>query len=501
MKTKHVLYFTLSVIGILSIIMLIFPKDGIRLNDDWVLYFPTFDEMFSKEVVQQIDTDSIIENQISIDSIIPIDDTIAEESIDIEEIKGLITALELPEDKPEALDKFFEKLENIDKENKVRIMHYGDSQIEGDRITSFFRKKMQDRYGGYGLGLCLPVAVYSQFSLKQENSENWYRYTGFGVIDTSLSKKYGPMIAYNRFSPKTDSSWIKPTEKYSAWLSFFKSDIGYNNTKKFKEIYLYYSNAKTKTKISLFSDDNLLISDSLNAGNELFVFKYVCDDYIENLKIEFEGYDSPDIYAVSLEDEKGIFVDNIALRGSSGTVFTTTDGKLLAESFGLLGTDLFILQFGGNSVPYIEDLQAAQHFGNYFYYQLAYLKSAIPDISIIVIGPSDMSTKIKDDYETYPNLENIINSIKQATHKAGGAYWDTYKAMGGKNSMKAWVNADPPLAGTDYIHFTPYGSSIIANSFYNAFILEFKSYKERINHRQNNNNEDINKGNNENKVN
>ena len=479
MKTKHVLYFVLSVIGFLGIIMFIFPKDGIRLNDEWVLYFPTFEEMFLEDDSPSVDTDSIVENQINIDSLMPLNDTTKE--IDLEAIKNLITPLEYPEDNPQALDEFFAKLTNLGEEKKVRIMHYGDSQIEGDRITGFVRNKMQGRYGGFGMGLCAPVAVYSQFSMKQEDSGNWYRYTGFAGLDQSIEhKKYGPMIAFNRFAPATDSTWTQPEEKYTGWLNYTKSDIGYGNTRKFKQIYVYYGNAKAKSKISLYSDDELLVTDSLQMGDSLYVFRYYSDTYLENVKMEFEGYDSPDIYAVSFEDDTGLFIDNIALRGSSGTVFSTTDGKLLAESFSYLGTDLFILQFGGNSVPYIEDKESAVQFGNYFYYQLAYLKSAVPNINIIVIGPSDMSLKVKDDFETYPNLENIIAEIKKATFKAGGVYWDMYKAMGGENSMKAWVNADPALAGPDYIHFTPYGTSIISNMFYNAFILEVTTYTERL---------------------
>jgi uncharacterized protein YehS (DUF1456 family) len=29
----------------------------------------------------------------------------------------------------------------------VRIIHYGDSQIEGDRIISFLRNKIQNKFG------------------------------------------------------------------------------------------------------------------------------------------------------------------------------------------------------------------------------------------------------------------------------------------------------------------------------------------------------------------
>ncbi len=479
MKAKHVLFFIVGVIAILGAIMFTFPKDGIRLNDEWVLFFPTFDEMFLEEDVPTVDTDSIVKNQVNIDSLMPIDDTTKE--IDIEEIKKLITPLEFPKDNPEALDKFFAKLDDIKNENKIRITHYGDSQIEGDRITGFLRNKLQGRYGGFGMGLCSPVAVYSQFSIKQEDSGNWYRYTGFGAIDPSVEhEKYGQMIAFNRFAPLTDSTWEQPLTKYSAWLDFKKSEIAYGNTRKFKEITIYYGNSKSSVKMNIISDGEVIASDSLYSGDTLFVYTYKSPDYLENVKFEFEGYDSPDIYAISFEDETGIYVDNIALRGSSGTIFTTTDGSLVAQTFAYMGTDLFILQFGGNSVPYVEDLPNAVSYANYFYYQLAYIKSAVPNACVIVIGPSDMSKKVKDDFETYPNLQNIVDELRKATHKAGFVYWDLYTAMGGYNSMVAWVNADPPLAGTDYTHFTPYGTSIVSNMFYNAFILEFTSYTERL---------------------
>ena len=32
---------------------------------------------------------------------------------------------------------------------KVRIMHYGDSQIEGDRISGRLRERLQKEFGGY----------------------------------------------------------------------------------------------------------------------------------------------------------------------------------------------------------------------------------------------------------------------------------------------------------------------------------------------------------------
>ena len=40
---------------------------------------------------------------------------------------------------------------------QVRIIYYGDSQIEGDRITSYLRHTLRKGHGGTGPGLFLPL--------------------------------------------------------------------------------------------------------------------------------------------------------------------------------------------------------------------------------------------------------------------------------------------------------------------------------------------------------
>ncbi len=160
------------------------------------------------------------------------------------------------------------------------------------------------------------------------------------------------------------------------------------------------------------------------------------------------------------------------MRGSSGTIFNRMEYGHLNRMYANLNVKLFILQFGGNVMPYIKDSTAAINYGRWFYSQLRTLKKMRPDASFVVIGPSDMSYKNKDKYVTYEFLPLVRDELKKATLKAGFAYWDMYEAMGGHNSMPSWVNAEPALAGSDYTHFTPRGAKLIANMFYNALMIE-----------------------------
>ena len=58
------------------------------------------------------------------------------------------TGIEYPNGDETLLLPFIRSIENIRKNSALsKILHYGDSQLEGDRITMYFRARMQDVYG------------------------------------------------------------------------------------------------------------------------------------------------------------------------------------------------------------------------------------------------------------------------------------------------------------------------------------------------------------------
>ncbi|MCK5846459.1 MAG: hypothetical protein KAG84_03400, partial [Bacteroidales bacterium] len=384
-----------------------------------------------------------------------------------------IYRIEFPKGDNSNLMKFFSKLSNA-KSKSVRIMHYGDSQIEGDRITSYIRNKLQRKYGGFGPGLLPALQPYeSYFSINQTNEGNWKRYAVFGKRDTMVkNNKYGPLAAFSRFAPIIADSLISDSAHYQAAIVFEESKVAYSLVRSFQKVRIIYGNVKRPVLAKLFVDEQLITETSLETNTSYSVFEYTLASKTKNLKIEFTGNDSPDIYGIDLKSTTGVCVDNIGMRGSSGTIFRKMDYTHLKESYSDLDVDLFILQFGGNVMPYIKDSAQAINYGNWFKSQLKTIKRMRPDASFIVIGPSDMSYKDGDRFVTYPFLEVVRDELKKASLAAGYGYWDMYEAMGGKNSMPSWVNAEPSLAGADYIHFTPRGAKLIANMFYNALMVE-----------------------------
>jgi lysophospholipase L1-like esterase len=139
-----------------------------------------------------------------------------------------------------------------------------------------------------------------------------------------------------------------------------------------------------------------------------------------------------------------------------------------------LGADLFILQFGGNTVPYLDDEKDVADYGNWLESQMRNIKRMRPDADIILIGPADMSMKSGESFITYPLLPKVVEAMKKAAFDSGAAFWDMYSAMGGENSMSGWV--EKKLAGDDYTHFYPDGAKYIIQMFYDALMDEYDEF-------------------------
>lgn len=389
------------------------------------------------------------------------------------------TEIHLSEDGRNNLHRFFSKLEKASSEKKkLHILHYGDSQIEGDRMTAYIRQRIQNQFGGTGPGLIPAMNVYHTSTFKQTYSENFKRYTCFGG-DKLKNKRYGAMGSAARFTPEPDSSMLlNPGPVQEAWIEFEPSKAAYSRSKEFNNVTMYYNSCVKPCMLKVYKNGELIHEDSLKSDGKAHDIHLSFESTPGKLKYVFSSSISPTISGFSLEGDYGIQVSNIGMRGSSGTIFGSMDQGLLSNMYSDLNTELFIMQFGGNSVPAFKDSAGVRNYAKYFKGQLNTIKKLRPSCAIVVIGPSDMSTPDGMDFVTYPLLPYLVEQMKKLTMEAGAGYWDLYNAMGGKNSMPAWV--EKGLAAKDYIHFSPKGASIASQLFFEAFAAEYAKWKQGV---------------------
>lgn len=472
----HKVLLILVIVGILSLgVMAIFPKEGVNIGS-LNLKFKTL-ESLSDTVHEGGSIEGGIDQFLTQYDSIPPSSDIKTDTIKV--VRTLNNAsIQFRNDDPSSLFKFFEKLESIgDMEGVMHILHYGDSQIESDRITGIIRAEIQKRFGGRGPGLIPPVPITESANISQSQSSNWKRYTAYGFQDVkSNHSKYGLMASYGRFLPNRSTDKLNSGDTAVAWLEFKPSYMAQSTAKVYSRATLLAGNNSLDVRIEVFADDSLLSEKTLQAGSGLSTLTWNLGKTPGRLRFVFHGADSPDVHAICLEGPSGIVVDNIALRGSSGNIFTKINESEIRTAYEFLKPGLVILQFGGNTVPFVKSDQSAIDYGNFFQSQIRYLKNLCPGATFLVIGPSDMSTRIDGVYQTWPYLEKVRDAMKEAAFEENCGFWDMYSVMGGRNSMISWVENSPPYAAPDYTHFTPKGARKVAEIFVNSLMSEYDAW-------------------------
>ncbi len=286
----------------------------------------------------------------------------------------------------------------------------------------------------------------------------------------------GVFCRYNTPSLGADTLDVADAPVLEAELSFQKSKSSFFKDRNFRNLNVLYANGSDFVLSEIYADEQLVSAKYLDTNTVFSNFKYRFDPMPESFKIKFSGKDSPDFYAIALDADRGVVVDNIPMRGSSGTYFNKMDLNLLQKIYNHLDVGMLLLEFGGNVIPFIETDKGIKNYETWFYHQIKTLRKLLPDVPIIVMGVADMSKKEKDKMISYPYIEPLRDAMRRAAHRGGAAYWDMYEAMGGENSMPEWVNAKPKLATDDYTHFTPKGAKLVGNMFYNALMYEYQGF-------------------------
>lgn len=417
-----------------------FPEDGLTLT----LKFPSLKEVMGEE-------EEVEEPEISVEEILAMNEKTAEIAAEKDSLVKFFntspTRFYLPNDDLKFFDPLFKELENADKK-RVRILHYGDSQLEEDRMTFIIRDTLQSMFGGDGQGM-MPARTHNTFSMAGGASGSITRYMIFAPDRRSGGNKYGPFGDFVRLYG-------------SVRLNYRQSKREDVKRRLFNEVTVVAGNTSGKGLAVTLGDSTI----RFNAGESLVRAVFSVPDSSDKVSLSISG--NGDLYGVLMDNKTGVAVDNIPMRGCSGTIFTAMNADQLRSYYEQENVRLIFLQYGGNSVPVISNTKHVSNYCNTIRKQINYIQGLAPNAKIVFIGPSDMYSR------TRPMIPHLVDSLKSTANSCGAAYWDIYGAMGGKYSMSKWVSKG--LAASDYIHFSSKGSKLMASNIADSFKLYYEYY-------------------------
>ncbi|MDR1562567.1 MAG: hypothetical protein LBS54_05740 [Dysgonamonadaceae bacterium] len=467
MKPLKILSFTVSIIILLSLLCIFFPENGINFAGKRLL-FPSLEDVLIQEEgnspkaeIFDPDAQPVIEDSVK---------NVFADSLRLfhDFFEDSPARIHLPNNDLTFFNTLFEVLYNINQQTNIHILHYGDSQIEGDRITGCLRRMFQERFGGNGPGLLPIVQPIPSITVSQDYSGNLTRY----IISGNLAAK----APHNRYGPLGQATQLSGSGKIT--IAPRKNKDAGENIQTFHKVRLFVSNnsAGFKAKLQTSPKEEPITQVITEAGTAMKTLTWNLPVPARKVIMQFSG--KAELSAVALDGEAGVNIDNIPLRGSSGVFFTEIDTTSIIPAIKELNVRLIMLEFGGNTVPGIRNEKGVEQYCKSLARQIARWKQISPEIPVMLIGPSDMSIRVKGKLQTYPMLPLLVESMQRTATENGAAFWNMYDAMGGENSMLRWVKERPALASADYIHFTTHGADFIADllfrslmSYYDYFAL------------------------------
>lgn len=457
MKVGKIAIFFACIIAALAVICTYFPSDGITVGGH-SFYLPTIHDLAeANKPVEEITIEETIEDTIPAE--------VAELADSIVYYQGQTDSSDTRFWLPDStfFDAFWMAAEGaVDNDRVVRILHYGDSQIEMDRMSAQLRSYMQQTFGGGGPGMIPYHTIIPTYAVHQSTSGNLTHLSSFGDSTVTRSRgNYGPMMQCFRMDGQTTLT-IKAATHSSV------DDA----VKQFSRVMLVFNNRGERLTLSLGNKSiDTTFSDTYDSPG-VGAINHRTSTPQTSFRLRTTG--SADLYCVTVDDGPGVAVDNIPMRGCSGQQFTLVNRDLLSQAYDALDVGIIIMQFGGNSVPYLRNEKSINTYCQSIGRQIDYVRSCCPQAKILFIGPSDMSTREKGTLQTYPWLPTVVDSLRATVNRHGAAYWSIYHAMGGWNSMVEWNRQG--LAGSDYVHFSSRGAEIMGSRLAQAFADNYRLY-------------------------
>ena len=457
MKAREVLAFIAGVMALLGLLWLVTPADGVNLGP-LNLRFASYQRTLRDAHEQKVDVDSVllaVESRFKMEA-----DTLSYYRRFFYENPDRIF---LPGDDYRFFDPVFRQMEGAT-DHLVRVVHYGDSQIELDRISQDLREALQERFGGSGTGLFPALGNVPSASISKAASGSFAQYTMYGDSTTQRA-------GHNRYGILAQV--VQLTGSGTLTLRGSKNKNAREGVKTFESVSVLYGKGENLV-VKAASGTDKPEPEVRKGDNGTTLLTWRFSQPVEKATLTFQG--NAELYGIGADGNAGVAVDNVPLRGCSGTIFTRISKPLMTDSFALTDTRLIILQFGGNMMPMIRGAKQIEPYQEQIAKQIAYFHEVAPQARILFIGPSDMGKSVNGRVVTWPHLPELVDSLKATALRNDAAYWDLYRMMGGENSMAQWVRHSPPYAGPDYIHFTPAGAQKVGDALSRSFLTYYDFY-------------------------
>ena len=375
---------------------------------------------------------------------------------------GMTCIDDMADDTDRGMNALYRALEGIDTLGRpVRIAVLGDSYIEGDILTANLRQLLQERYGGSGVGYVPMTCDAPGFrrSVKQRFNKMWKAHNA------------------NDHSGY-DSRWANFTGHYffgtSGATMSLSGVTGYLSRLDTCQQSTFYCMGHGTGRVTAIIDGGRSQSFDLSPNGRVQAVSVSGKMGRVEWRVDRDG--GLTYLGASMDDERGVQVDNFSLRAASGQHLRSISEQMLADFDAVRHYDLVVVMYGLNVAG-----RQTSEFATYRERMVAaidHMKRNMPGTGFLVVSVGDREEKRGGTFRTMRGVISLVNAQQRIAYDSRVAFWNLYTAMGGEGSIVRMV--DQHQANLDYTHINFGGGARLAQLLFDAITWGHEQYHNQV---------------------
>jgi len=417
------------------------------------------------------------------------------------------------------LESVFKKLiqNESEKNQKINIVHIGDSHIQGDLMTNKIRKILQQQFGNGGRGFVFPYQLAKTNGSYNERfrcNRIWdsyrniypvrnypvglsgiglWRDTGGFVVEMSIKDPSYKFNTIQIITPKNESMFDLSSSSQTKFIETTERKVVTHKIKKGEAISIIAD--KYNVSVADIKKANQLKSNNIRAGrilriptNEMQPKNIKTSEFVP-LNLESDAfchfYKSEKaldkIYLVPHKEAKDYELNGLVLEkdapgliysgiGVNGAKYSDYNKyPLFFEQLKALHPDLLIFSLGTNES--FDKLEASDYIQRLRQF-IKNIKDQNINVPIIVMTPPPSLFRGGKPNNFVGEYAQRINDIAE---KDGFAVWDLYDEFGGLKGIRQLKSQG--LIGKDWVHYSKKGYEKQGSLFTEAFLKAYDNFK------------------------
>lgn len=368
-----------------------------------------------------------------------------------------------------ALDAFFSKLAQVERGEEgaiARVLYYGDSIVASDFVTGKLRRMLQDRFGDAGHGYALVANAWPgwfHIDVSRSASAEW-----------GVSTCVGP-YAEDGFYGLGCASFV--SHHAGVWSKFATATLD-KWGRKVSRFEIEYLAQPEGGALELIVDDEPHGTLRTEAAETKLAWHTIeVPDGPHSLEIRSIDDRPVRVFGIRMErDVPGVTLTAMGVTGARARFLDKQDDAHWAQALQAAKPDLVALAFGSNEIT-DGSMYSMEDYEKTLVAVMRQVRAALPDASLMLVGPPDMATKKASLGHSRPHGYIITMKQKEIAKAEGWAFWDQFHAMGGGGSMWGWIKMG--LGSQDMFHPTGQGGNVLGKWEYLALMKAYREYKAR----------------------